>query len=58
MTDVPIPPELVQDPFELNVPGFGFGRDPVRTPMPWTPDLMADSARADLGYPSMRTGTC
>ena len=41
MTDVPIPPELVQDPFERNVPGFGFGRDPVRTPMPWTPEQQA-----------------
>ena len=37
MLDVPIPPDLVQDPFERNVPGFGLGRDPVRTPMPWTP---------------------
>ena len=36
MADVPIPADLVQDPFELNVPGFGLGRDPVRTPMPWT----------------------
>ncbi len=35
MADVPIPPELVQDPFEINVPGIGMGRDPVRTPMPW-----------------------
>ena len=35
MQDVPIPPELVQDPFEKNVPGIGVGRDPVRTPMPW-----------------------
>ena len=36
MADTPIPPDLVQDPFEKNVPGFGFGRDPVRTPMPWS----------------------
>jgi alpha-glucosidase len=36
MTDVPIPPHLVQDPFERNIPGFGLGRDPVRTPMPWS----------------------
>ncbi|TAL00444.1 MAG: DUF3459 domain-containing protein [Rhodospirillaceae bacterium] len=35
MTDVPISPEQVQDPWEKNVPGFGLGRDPVRTPMPW-----------------------
>ena len=33
-----IPPELVQDPWEIRVPGFGLGRDPVRTPMAWTPD--------------------
>jgi alpha-glucosidase len=37
MRDVPIPPDRVQDPFERNVPGRGFGRDPVRTPMPWEP---------------------
>ena len=36
MADTPIPPHLVQDPFERNVPGLGLGRDPVRTPMPWT----------------------
>ena len=36
MTDVPVPPSMVQDPFEQNVPGLGLGRDPVRTPMPWT----------------------
>ena len=35
MHDVPIPPELVQDPFEKNVPGLGHGRDPERTPMQW-----------------------
>jgi alpha-glucosidase len=36
MPDVAIPADRVQDPFELNVPGLGLGRDPVRTPMPWT----------------------
>ena len=36
MLDVPIPPELVQDPWERNVSGLGLGRDPVRTPIPWT----------------------
>ncbi|WP_229682681.1 alpha-amylase family glycosyl hydrolase [Siccirubricoccus deserti] len=35
MTDVPIPPERVQDPWERRVPGLGLGRDPVRTPVPW-----------------------
>lgn len=37
MEDVPIPPHLVQDPWEKNVPGFGLGRDPERTPMQWDP---------------------
>jgi alpha-glucosidase len=36
MHDVPIPPELVQDPFEKNVPGIGVGRDPERTPCQWS----------------------
>ena len=35
MTDVPIPPERMQDPWERNVPGLGLGRDPMRTPMQW-----------------------
>ncbi|MDQ2807004.1 MAG: alpha-amylase family glycosyl hydrolase [Chloroflexota bacterium] len=35
MTDVPIPPAWVQDPWERNVPGLGLGRDPERTPMQW-----------------------
>ena len=35
MTNVPIPPEQVQDPAEKNQPGIGMGRDPERTPMPW-----------------------
>ena len=36
MTDVPIPADEVQDPFEKNVPGKGLGRDPQRTPMRWS----------------------
>ena len=35
MHDVAIPPALVQDPVERNVPGLGLGRDPERTPMQW-----------------------
>jgi alpha-glucosidase len=42
MEDVPIPPELVQDPYEKNVPGIGVGRDPVRTPMPWSAEANGD----------------
>jgi alpha-glucosidase len=36
MADVPIPPERVQDPYERKSPGLGVGRDPARTPMPWS----------------------
>ncbi len=35
MTNVPIPPDRIQDPYEKNVPGLGLGRDGVRTPMQW-----------------------
>jgi alpha-glucosidase len=35
MSDVPIPLDRIRDPWEKNVPGLGFGRDPVRTPMLW-----------------------
>jgi alpha-glucosidase len=35
MSNVTIPPDRVQDPFEKNVPGKGLGRDPSRTPMQW-----------------------
>ncbi|MFG1186034.1 alpha-amylase family glycosyl hydrolase [Xanthobacter aminoxidans] len=35
MSQVSIPPERVQDPFEKNVPGLGLGRDGARTPMQW-----------------------
>jgi alpha-glucosidase len=41
MHDVAIPHELVQDPFEKNVPGIGVGRDPERTPMQWSADVNA-----------------
>jgi alpha-glucosidase len=36
MTNVPIPPHRVQDPYEKSVPGLGLGRDPERTPMHWS----------------------
>jgi alpha-glucosidase len=38
MMNTSIAPQLVQDPFERNIPGWGLGRDPVRTPMPWSPE--------------------
>ena len=54
MTDVPIPPEQVQDPWEKNVPGFGLGRDPVRTPMPWSGD--PNAAASPSGTPWLPLG--
>ncbi len=36
MRNVPIPPDMVQDPYEKNNPGLGLGRDPERTPMQWS----------------------
>jgi alpha-glucosidase len=41
MRDVAIPPELVRDPWEKNMPGLGLGRDPERTPMQWSPEPSA-----------------
>ena len=41
MTNVPIPPDLVQDPAEKDEPGIGLGRDPERTPMPWDSSPLA-----------------
>jgi alpha-glucosidase len=35
MENVPIPPERERDPFGMNMPGTGQGRDPERTPMQW-----------------------
>jgi alpha-glucosidase len=35
MRDVPIPPDEVQDPQGLNMPGKNLSRDPERTPMLW-----------------------
>jgi alpha-glucosidase len=48
MLDVAIPPELVQDPWEKNVPGLGLGRDPERTPMQWS---IAPNAGFSTGTP-------
>ncbi|KLD66910.1 DUF3459 domain-containing protein, partial [Luteibacter rhizovicinus] len=37
MRDGLIAADQVRDPFELNEPGKGLGRDPQRTPMRWFP---------------------
>lgn len=41
MKDAWIPPEHIQDPWELKAPGIGVGRDPERTPMLWNDQLHA-----------------
>lgn len=41
MTDVAIAPGQVRDPFEIQTPNIGLGRDPERTPMQWTGDANA-----------------
>jgi alpha-glucosidase len=51
MTDVPIPPDRVLDPWELNVPGLGLGRDPVRTPMLWSGAANAGFGSAEPWLP-------
>jgi len=51
LSDVPIHPERVQDPWEKNVPGHGLGRDPVRTPMPWDGSLHGGFSSAEPWLP-------
>jgi alpha-glucosidase len=41
MTDVAVPLNAVQDPWEKNEPGLGLGRDPQRTPMQWDTSVYA-----------------
>ena len=51
LADVTIPPGKVQDPRELREPGLGFGRDPVRTPMPWDTSPRAGFTNGDPWLP-------
>ncbi len=51
MTDVAIPPERVQDPFEKNVPGIGVGRDGCRTPMQWDAGAFAGFSTTEPWLP-------
>jgi alpha-glucosidase len=51
LPQVPIPPALVQDPFEKNVPGLGLGRDGCRTPMQWDGSRFAGFSNAEPWLP-------
>lgn len=51
LADVIIPRDKVQDPRELREPGLGFGRDPVRTPMPWDTSANAGFTTGDPWLP-------
>ena len=51
MEQVPIRSQDVRDPFELNVPGKGLGRDGCRTPMPWDGSVHAGFSSAKPWLP-------
>jgi len=51
MRDVPIPPDEVQDPQGLNMPGLNLSRDPERTPMQWND---TENAGFTTGKPWLR----
>jgi alpha-glucosidase len=51
MRDAEIPPHRIRDPWEKNVPGLGLGRDPVRTPMPWSNGLHGGFTAAEPWLP-------
>ncbi|MDB6090883.1 MAG: alpha-amylase [Gammaproteobacteria bacterium] len=51
MSDAEVPANLVQDPWEKNVPGLGLGRDPCRSPMQWSSAPGADFTNGEPWLP-------
>jgi alpha-glucosidase len=51
MRQIRIPPHRVRDPYELNVPGLGLGRDGCRTPMQWDASDKAGFSDGDPWLP-------
>jgi alpha-glucosidase len=57
MQDVAVSATQVRDPWEKNVPGLGLGRDPVRSPMPWSRDRHGGFSAAEPWLPVEAEGT-
>ena len=51
MEQVEIAPDRIRDPFEVNVPGKGLGRDGSRTPMQWDNSLFGGFSRVEPWLP-------
>lgn len=51
MSDGQIPRKKILDPFEINAPGLGLGRDPQRTPMQWSTDKQAGFSTVEPWLP-------
>ena len=51
MVDASLPPEKIQDPFDKQVPGYHFGRDPERAPMQWSKERYAAFSRVEPWLP-------
>ena len=51
MQQATIPSHRIRDPFELNVPGLGQGRDGCRTPMQWDASEKAGFTRGEPWLP-------
>lgn len=51
MEDVPVPFEQAKDPWDINMPGLGLGRDAERTPMQWNDQAYAGFSSTDPWLP-------
>ena len=51
MTNTKIARDKIKDPYEINSPGLGLGRDSERTPMQWNGDTNAGFSEAEPWLP-------